>query len=161
MQCLPRSSLTPSLMQEALSCTSARQEPSRGPCLPVSLVLHMVSLSFCRRLSRFSSNPCFVAPAGKLRAQMKSVMQLVVSAAAYYHVLASRYRRGSQECVYIKTHMLPLSPFYCPPWPARSEVGGRGASGVWKAYSGIGGSGPRDLEEAAVPGSHGVLRYLA
>lgn len=143
MQCLPRSSLTPSLMQEALSCTSVHQEPSRGSCLPVSLVLYMVSPSFCRRLSRFGSNPCFVAPAGKHRAQMKSLMQLVVSAAASYHVLASRYRRGSQECVYIKAHMLPLSPFYCPPWPARSEVGGRAARGFeWRtAGSGAWGQG--------------------
>lgn len=119
----------------------------------------MISSSFCRRLSQFGSNPCFMAPAGKHRAQMKSVMQLVVSAAASYHVLASRYRWGSQECVSIEAHMLSLSPLYCPPWPPRPEVGGRGASRVWMVYSGIRGLGPRDLQEAAVPGSHGVLKY--
>lgn len=100
------------------------------PACLVSLVLYMASPSFCRRLSWFGSNPCFVAPAGKHRAQMKSVMQLVVSAAASYHVLASRYRWGSQERVCIEAHMLPLSPFYCPPRPVRSEVGSRGASRV-------------------------------
>lgn len=53
---------------------------------------------------------------------MKSVMQLVVLAAATYRVLASRYRQESQECVCIWAHMSLLSPFYCHPWPARSVV---------------------------------------
>lgn len=158
MQCLPRSSLTPSLTQEALVLHLCAP---RGPCLPCVPCSLLGLSSFLRRLSRFGSNPCFVAPAGKHRAQTKSVMQLVASAAASYHVLASRYRQGSQECVCIEAHMLPLSPFYCPPWPARSEVGGRGASRVWMVYSGIGDLGPRDLQEAAVLSSHGVSKYLA
>lgn len=105
----------------------------------------MISPSFWRRLSQFGSNPCFMAPAGKHRAQMKTVVQLVVSTAASYHVLASRYRWGSQEFVSIEAHMLSLSPLYCPPWPARSEVGGRAASRVWMCTAGSGAWGPRDL----------------
>lgn len=125
----------------------------------MSLVLYMVFPSFHRRLSQFGSHPCFMAPAGKHRAQMKSVMQLVVSAAASYHVLASRYTRGSQEYVSIEAHMLPLSSLSS----LVSEVRSRRQE-CQQGFNGIqqdGGSGPRDLQDAAVPGSHGVLKCLA
>lgn len=126
----PGPPLPSSLMQEALVlhlCVLRAEQRSLPALCPLFFTW---SLLLSGRLSRFGSNPYFVAPAGKHRAQMKSVMQLVVSAAASYHVLASRYRWGSQECVCIEAHMLPLSPFYCPPRPVRSEVGSRGASRV-------------------------------
>lgn len=93
MHCLPRSSLTPSTHARSLGLAPLHTESqAEVPACLASLVLYVISPSLRRRLSPFGSNPCFVAPAGMHRAQKKSVMQLVASAAPSYHVLARRYR---------------------------------------------------------------------